>query len=160
MEVSRKRYQSSKRMCSAKQPLSIMQRERDTKLNMQRRQRLGATLIEQLITKLKAQDNRDIVQNEVCKFIKREVINDRDLKQLEKTIQDKIREKKNRETLKYNLINRAKSNNYNNFVEENIKGDNNANEDELDNSYMSGASDLDKFNEKTAKQRDREEKTK
>ena len=159
MEVSRKRNQSSRRLCSVKQPMSLMNRERDTKLNVQRRQKLAAALIEQLIKKLKAENNRNIVQNEVYQFIKKEIINDRDLKQLEKTIQNKIREKNNRENLKYNLINRTKINN--NFVEENIKGDNNANnENELDNSYMSGASDLDKFNEKSKKDRDREEKMK
>jgi hypothetical protein len=71
--------------------------------------------------------------------------------------------KTNNETLKYNLIKNSKANNFNNnFQEENIYGDNNANnnEDELDNSYMSGASDLDKFNEKSKKDRDREEKIK
>ena len=158
MEVSRRRCQSSKRMASARQPTSLMRRERDTKLNVQRRQKLALTLIEQLTKKLKAENNRDIVQREVNQFIKKEVINDRDFKQLEKTIQNKIKEKNDRDTLKYNLINRAKMNN-NKFIEENLKGDNNANnEDELNNSFMSGASDLDKFNEKSKKDRDREEK--
>ena len=132
----------------------------DTKLNVQRRQKLAFTLIESLVKKLKAEKNRDIVQREVEQFIKKEIINDRDFKQLERTIQNKIREKNNIDNLKNNLINRAKTNNYNNFVEENIKGDNlENNEDELNNSYMSGASDLDKFNEKSKKDRDREEKT-
>ena len=159
MEVSKRRYQSSGRMQSAKPLTCGIRQERDTKLNVQRRQRLGMTLIEQLVKKLKAEKNRDIVQKEVEQLIKKEVINDRDLKQLEKTIQNKIREKNNRDNLKYNLINRTKENTYNNFVEENIKGDNNANnEDELNNSYMSGASDLDKFNEKSKKEREREEK--
>ena len=159
MEVSRKRYKTGKRLQSAKPLPSTMQRERDTKLNVQRRQKLAFTLIESLVKKLKAEKNRDIVQREVEQFIKKEIINDRDFKQLERTIQNKIREKNNRDNLKNNLINRAKTNNYNNFVEENIKGDNlENNEDELNNSYMSGASDLDKFNEKSKKDRDREEK--
>ena len=157
MEVSKRRYQSSGRMQSAKPLTCGIRQERDTKLNVQRRQRLGMTLIEQLVKKLKAEKNRDIVQKEVEQLIKKEVINDRDLKQLEKTIQNKIREKNNRDNLKYNLINRTKENTYNNFVEENIKGDNNANnEDELNNSYMSGAIYLDKFNDKSKKERERE----
>ena len=156
MEVSKRRYQSSKRMSSAR-PGTCM--ERDTKINCQRRQKLAFALINQLVKKLNADKNRDIVEKEVERLIKKEVINDRDLKQLEKTIQNKIKEKNNRDNLKYNLINRTKENTYNNFVEENIKGDNNANnEDELNNSYMSGASDLDKFNEKSKKDREREEK--
>ena len=161
MEASRRRNQSRKRIASAKLPTCMKHQERDTKLNIQRRQKLATTLIEQLTKKLKAEKNRNIVQREVETLIKKEVINDRDLKQLEKTIQNKIREKNNRDNLKYNLINRTKENNYNNFVEENLKGDNNANnEDELNNSYMSGASDLDKFNEKSLKDREREEKMK
>ena len=159
MEVSRKRYQSAKMMPQSRRQGVMAKRERDTKLNVQRREKLGMVLVEQLTKKLKAENNRDLVQREVDTFLKKEIINDRDLKQLEKTIQNKIREKTNRENLKYNLINRAKTNNYNNFVEENIKGDNaENNEDELNNSYMSGGSDLDKFNEKSAKERDREEK--
>jgi hypothetical protein len=120
-------------------------------------------LVDQLTKKLKAENNRDIVQKEVDTLMRKEIINDRDLKQLEKTIQNKIKVKTNNETLKYNLIKNSKANNFNNnFQEENIYGDNNANknEDELDNSYMSGASDLDKFNEKSKKDRDREEKIK
>ena len=158
MEVSRKRCQSSKRMASARLPTNLMRKERDTKLNVQRRQKLAMILVEQLTKKLKAENYRDIVQREVDQFIRKEIINDRDFKQLEKTIQNKIREKNVRDNLKYNLISRAKTNT-NNFIEENIKGDNNANnEDELNNSYMSGASDLDKFNEKSKKDREREEK--
>jgi hypothetical protein len=158
MEVSRKRYQTNRRLASAKQPRSIMQRERDTKLNVQRRQKLALTIVEQLVKKLKAENNRDIVRREVEQFIKKEVLNDRDFKQLEKTIQKKIQEKNSRDNLKYNLINRGKTNN-NNFEEEKLKGDNlGNNEDELNNSYMSGGSDLDKFNEISQKDKEREEK--
>ena len=171
MQSSKRRYQSSnnKRTNTGRAIQSAMPgrtRERDTKLNVQRRQKLAMTLVEQLTKKLKAENNRDIVQNEVEKLMRKELINDRDLKQLEKTIQNKINVKTNNETLKYNLIKNSKANNFsNNFQEENIYGDNNANnannnEDELDNSYMSGASDLDKFNEKSKKDRDREEKIK
>ena len=163
MEVSRKRYQTKKRLASAKQPPSIMQRERDTKLNVQRRQKLAITLVEQLVKKLKAENNRDLIRKEVDQFMKKEIINDRDFKQLEKTIQKKIKEKNSRDNLKYNLINKGKTNN-NNLEEENIKGDNlGNNEDELNklnNSYMSGASDLDKFNEISEKDKDRDEKMK
>ena len=168
MQSSKRRYQSSnnKRINTGRAIQSAMPgrtRERDTKLNVQRRQKLAMTLVEQLTKKLKAENNRDIVQKEVETLMRKELINDRDLKQLEKTIQNKINVKTNNETLKYNLIKNSKANNFsNNFQEENIYGDNNANnnEDELDNSYMSGASDLDKFNEKSKKDRDREEKIK
>ena len=168
MQSSKRRYQSSnnKRINTGRAIQSAMPgrvKERDTKMNVQRRQKLAMTLVDQLTKKLKAENNRDIVQREVDTLMRKEIINDRDLKQLEKTIQNKIKVKTNNETLKYNLIKNSKANNFNNnFQEENIYGDNNANnnEDELDNSYMSGASDLDKFNEKSKKDRDREEKIK
>ena len=57
MEVSRKRYKTGKRLQSAKPLPSTMQRERDTKLNVQRRQKLAFTLIESLVKKLKAEKN-------------------------------------------------------------------------------------------------------
>jgi hypothetical protein len=168
MQSSKRRNQSTnnKRINNGRAIQSAMPgrvRERDTKMNVQRRQKLAMTLVDQLTKKLKAENNRDIVQREVDTLMRKEIINDRDLKQLEKTIQNKIKVKTNNETLKYNLIKNSKANNFNNnFQEENIYGDNNANnnEDELDNSYMSGASDLDKFNEKSKKDRDREEKIK
>ena len=168
MQSSKRRNQSTnnKRINNGRAIQSAMPgrvKERDTKMNVQRRQKLAMTLVDQLTKKLKAENNRDIVQREVDTLMRKEIINDRDLKQLEKTIQNKIKVKTNNETLKYNLIKNSKANNFNNnFQEENIYGDNNANnnEDELDNSYMSGASDLDKFNEKSKKDRDREEKIK
>ena len=167
MEVSKTRPKSNKRIMSSRlynnyglrsNMYSSNPRERDTKLNVQRRQKLAMTIVEQLIQKLNANKNRDIVQKEVETLMKKEIINDRDLKGLEKIILRKIKEKNEKENLKQNLI---KANSNRGFIEENIKGDNlgnNEEKDELNESDMSGASDLDKFNEKTAKEKDREEK--
>ena len=167
MEVSKIRPKSNKRIMSSRlynnyglrsNMYSSNPRERDTKLNVQRRQKLAMTIVEQLIQKLNANKNRDIVQKEVETLMKKEIINDRDLKGLEKIILRKIKEKNEKENLKQNLI---KANSNRGFIEENIKGDNlgnNEEKDELNESDMSGASDLDKFNEKTAKEKDREEK--
>ena len=167
MEVSKTRPKSNKRIMSSRlynnyglrsNMYSSNPRERDTKLNVQRRQKLAMTIVEQLIQKLNANKNRDIVQKEVETLMKKEIINDRDLKGLEKIILRKIKEKNEKENLKQNLI---KANSNRGFIEENIKGDNlgnNKEKDELNESDMSGASDLDKFNEKTAKEKDREEK--
>jgi hypothetical protein len=133
--------------------------ERDTKLNVQRRQKLSMTIAENLTQKLNLYKDRDIVQREVENLMQKEIINDRDLKALEKTILKKVKEKNAKETLKQNLL---KANENKGFIEEkNFKGDNlknNEEKEDLNASDMSGASDLDKFNEKTAKQRDREEK--
>jgi len=43
--------------------------ERHTKMNVQRREKLGATLTEKLITKFGAQKNRGLVQKEVNQFL-------------------------------------------------------------------------------------------
>ena len=174
MEVSKVRPKTNKRVLSSKpysryglssNMYSSNKRERDTRLNVQRRQKLGATIIDQLTQKLNVNKDRDIVKREVEQLMKKEIINDRDLKALEKTILRKIKEKNEKENLKQNLI---KANSNRGFAEENImRGDNlgnreaeKENEEELNASDMSGASDLDKFNEKTAKERDREEKMK
>ena len=170
MEVSKLRQKASKRVQSSKpfyryglnsNMYSSNPRERDTRLNLQRRQKLAMTIVEQLIEKLNVHKDRNIVQREVENLMKKEIINDRDLKTLEKKIIQKIKEKNDKETLKQNLI---KANSNQGFIEEKkLRGDNaipndeNANE-ELNRSDMSGASDLDKFDEKSKKQREREEK--
>ena len=168
MEVSKTRPKSNKRILSSnpykkyglnKNMYSSNPRERDTKLNVQRRQKLSMTIAENLTQKLNLYKDRDIVQREVENLMQKEIINDRDLKALEKTILKKVKEKNAKETLKQNLL---KANENKGFIEEkNFKGDNlknNEEKEDLNASDMSGASDLDKFNEKTAKQRDREEK--
>ena len=169
MEVSKTRPKSNRRILSSKpyskygltpNMYSSNPRERDTRINMQRRQKLSMTIVEQLVQKLNAHKDRDIVQREVETLMKKEIINDRDLKALEKIIIKKIRERNDKETLKQNLI---KANSNRGFIEErNLVGDNKVNgEDEkndLNASDMSGASDLDKFNEKSKKEREREEK--
>ena len=170
MEVSKLRQKASKRVQSSKpfyryglnsNMYSSNPRERDTRLNLQRRQKLTMTIVEQLIEKLNVHKDRNIVQREVENLMKKEIINERDLKTLEKKIIQKIKEKNDKETLKQNLI---KANSNQGFIEEKkLRGDNaipndeNANE-ELNRSDMSGASDLDKFDEKSKKQREREEK--
>ena len=170
MEVSKLHQKASKRVQSSKpfyryglnsNMYSSNPRERDTRLNLQRRQKLTMTIVEQLIEKLNVHKDRNIVQREVENLMKKEIINERDLKTLEKKIIQKIKEKNDKETLKQNLI---KANSNQGFIEEKkLRGDNaipndeNANE-ELNRSDMSGASDLDKFDEKSKKQREREEK--
>ncbi len=135
--------------------------ERHTKMNVQRREKLGLTLTEQLITKLGAQKNRTLVQKEVKQFLKRERLNENDLKQFELSLRKKLNSKEKKEKLKENLITNLKSKQ--NFVTEDNKntiGDNNLETNQgqgLDHSRMSGASDLDKFDEKYLSDKIREE---
>ena len=72
-------------------------------------------IVEQLVQKLNAHKDRDIVQREVETLIKKETINDRDLKGLEKIIIKKIKERNDKENLKQNLI---KANSNRGFIEE------------------------------------------
>ena len=137
--------------------------ERNTKLNMQRREKLGETLTEKFVTKFGAQNNRGLVQNEVTQFLKRERLNENDLKKFESSLHKKLNSKIKKEKLKENLIKNLKSNQ--NYVTEDNKNNNNVGENNLDsnqgqgldNSRMSGASDLEKFDEKFLNDKIREE---
>ena len=136
--------------------------ERHTKMNVQRREKLGATLTDKFVTKFGAQKNRGLIQKEVNQFLKRERLNENDLKQFELSLHKKLNSKEKKEKLKENLITNIKSkqnyvteNNKNNNLRE-INSDNNQGQG-LDQSRMSGASDLDKFDEKFLSDKMREE---
>ena len=127
--------------------------ERHTKMNIQRREKLGATLTDKFVTKFGAQKNRGLVQKEVNQFLKREKLNENDLKQFELSLHKKLNSKEKKEKLKENLITNIKS--QQNYVTEDDKNNNlginnqDSNQNQgLDQSRMSGASDLDKFDEK------------
>ena len=144
--------------------LPPIRNERHTKMNVQRRDKLGSTLTEKYITKFNAQKNRGLVQKEVNQFLKRERLNENDLKQFELSLQKKLKRKENKELLKENLITNLKSKQ--NYVTEENKnnnlraGEKNADVNQggaLDDSRMSGASDLDKFDEKGLNDKMREE---
>ena len=137
---------------------------RNTKLNMQRREKLASTLTEKFIMKFGSNnDNPNIISNEVTQFLKRERLNENDLKKFEINLKRKLKSKERDEKLKENLINNLKP------QEKNVTDDNKNNkniitikndEDNLDNSKMSGGSDLDKFNEKHLSDKLNEEEAK
>ena len=136
--------------------------ERHTKMNVQRREKLGATLTDKFVAKFNAQKNRDLINKEVNQFLKRERLNENDLRQFELSLQRKLYSKEKKEKLKQNLITNIKSkqnsvtenNKNNNLLENNLDTNQNQN---LDQSRMSGASDLDKFDEKFLSDKIREE---
>ena len=143
----------------------IGRNERHTKMNVQRREKLGSTLTEKFVTKYGAQKNRGLIHTEVKEFLKRERLNENDLKNFELSLQRKLNSKEKKEKLKENLITNLKSKQ--NFVTEENKnnvgvGTRETNLDTnqgqgLDQSRMSGASDLDKFDEKFLSDKIREE---
>ena len=147
----------------------IPRQERETKINVQRREKLANTLTENFVKKFNTPTNRGLIHNEVSTLLKRERLNEHDLKTFETELHRKLNVKKNKENLKSNLITNLKSKNQNSVtdIKENNNRVNTENEtltlnkksNSLDDSRMSGASDLDKFDEKCANDRVREQET-
>ena len=92
--------------------LPPIRHERHTKMNVQRREKLGKTLTDNFTSKY-GQKNKGIIQKEIKEFLKRERLNENDLKQFELSIQNKLKTKKNKELLKErNDINVVGNNKY------------------------------------------------
>ena len=143
--------------------LPPIRNERHTKMNVQRREKLGETLTDKFVTKFGAPRNRSLIQKEVTQFLKRERLNENDLRKLEFSLQKKLNSKEQKEKLKENLITNLKSKQNN--VTENNKNSKTLDENKLntnqgqglDESRMSGASDLEKFDEKFLSDKIKEE---
>ena len=138
---------------------------RNTRLNVQRREKLASTLTEKFIMQYGSNnDNPNIISKEVTDFLKRERLNERDLKQFEISLKKKLLSKEKNERLKQNLINNLKP--QDNPVTEDIQKNKNnilqikTEEENGDTSRMSGGSDLDKFDEKYLNDKLNEEEAK
>ena len=131
MNAQRKNLKSAK-------PLS---RQENT-INKSKRDNLKKILIEKFKSKYGAKTNEDIISKEVTQFLLKEKLNDNDFKNLDKTIEMKLTQYNSKNNLKSNL--KSKISNQNDFS----KQTSNNNEDELNNSNMSGASNLSEFDEK------------
>ena len=131
---------------------------------MQRRDKLASTLTEKFLMKYGSNNNNaNIISNEVTQFLKRERLNERDLKMFESSLKKKLLTKEKNERLKENLINNLKP--QENSVTENKPGlgtipVQKEEKNNLDNSRMSGGSDLDKFDEKYLNDKINEEEAK
>ena len=148
----------------------IPRQERETKMNMQRREKLANSLTDKFVKKFNSPSNRGLINREVSDFLKRERLNEQDLKKFENELHKKITTKLNKETLKENLKTNLKSKNQNSTKDlskqtnekikiENSEQNENQQKNILNDSRMSGASDLDKFDEKCANDRVREQET-
>ena len=80
----------------------INQRE-PSKINVQGREKLGATLIQKIAKKLGTSPDSQIIRGEVAKFLQQEIINEQKLKMLEKQIKMKLSNQANRKELKQSL---------------------------------------------------------
>ena len=131
------------------------------KMNNQRRKKLSQTLTESYIQKFNDKSQRPLIQKEVENFLKREKVTGKDLKELENRLEKKIiiknKEKSTENKLLKNTSQKIKivtdekiSNNKKNL--DSLKINENKNKENLNNSGMSGGSDLDKFDGKIPKE--------
>ena len=147
---------------------------RDTLMNNQRRDKLKQTLIDKFMQNFGEMAVKPIIEKEVSTFLKRDKLNDYDLQQLEKTIQGKLTVKQKKKDLRKNLTNPNNARNQayqgNNINIEEVKlpdinqsrfqNKNLCSCERLNQSRMSGASDLDKFDDRNLGDQMREEEMK
>ena len=151
-----------------------MNEPRDTLMNNQRRDKLKHTLIDRFMQSFGEIAVKPIIEKEVSTFLKRDKLNDYDLQQLEKTIQGKLNVKKKKKDLRKNLSNPNNNRNQtyqgNNINVEEVKlpdinqsrlqNKNLCSCERLNQSRMSGASDLDKFDDRNLGDQMRDEEMK
>ena len=147
-------FASSKKAKSTSKPL----KSKESLINNQKRYKLKQLLVQKYKKMFGGFAKEEIIASEVSSFLKRDKVNEHDLKLLEKNIQKRLTQEQEQETLKADLTNQPKVQK----AEDTIKQEeskvtepvklpdiNNANADNLSvHSAMSGASDLSKFNER------------
>ena len=126
-------------------------------MNLQRRKKLGQSLTQSLVEKFNDKTQKTFIEKEVNDFLKRENVTEKDLKDLENTISQKIKIKTEKKELNEKLIKNTKPKitivTEDKKVEnENNKINNLENNKDLNVSGMSGGSDLDKFDGKLRKE--------
>ena len=134
-------------------------------MNLQRRKKVGQSLTQSLIDKFNDKSQNKYIEKEVNEFLKKEDIKEKDLKNLENKISQKIKIKDEKKQLNEKLIKNTKpkitivteekkAENINNILkdkEKEAKEENTINKD-LNVSGMSGGSDLDKFDGRIGKE--------
>ena len=152
--------------------LPPIQQPKYFKLNVQRRKKLGQSLTQSMIVKFNDISQKDMIEKEVNDFLQRENLSEKDLKELENKISQKIKLKNEKEALTKNIISRTKPkmleskeekpkekqdlnpnpNQNQNQLINTLKEKEKENKTDLNISGMSGGSDLDKFDGKYAKE--------
>ena len=146
-------FSTSKKAKSSSRPL----KSKESLINSQKRDKLKQLLVQKYKKIFGKLAKEEIISSEVSSFLKRDKVNEQDLKLLEKKIQKRLTQEKEQETLKANLTNQPKVQAKEISKQEESKVNepvvlpdiNNANADNRSvHSAMSGASDLSKFNER------------
>ena len=156
---------SIRRSCDTKTKKNLRQSEvlppiRQPKyinMNLQRRKKLGQSLTQSFVDKFNDKTQKKLIEKEVNEFLKRENVTQKDIKDLENIISQKIKIKNKQNELNEKLVKSTKPKitivtedkkveSANNNILENEKNK------DLNVSGMSGGSDLDKFDGRIAKE--------
>ena len=172
MNLSLKRPTDSRQKTNLRRSNALppIQQPKYFKLNVQRRKKLGQSLTQSMIVKFNDISQKDMIEKEVNDFLQRENLSEKDLKELENKISQKIKLKNDKEALTKNIISRTKpkmleskeekpkekqdlnQNQNQNQLINTLKEKEKENKTDLNISGMSGGSDLDKFDGKYAKE--------
>ena len=174
MNLSLKRPTDSRQKTNLRRSNALppIQQPKYFKLNVQRRKKLGQSLTQSMIVKFNDISQKDMIEKEVNDFLQRENLSEKDLKELENKISQKIKLKNDKEALTKNIISRTKpkmietkeenpkekqdlnqnQNQNKNQLINTLKEKEKENKTDLNISGMSGGSDLDKFDGKYAKE--------
>ena len=161
---------SLRRSCDVKTKKNLRQSDvlppikqpRYINMNQQRRQKLSQSLTQSLIDKFNDKTQKKLIEKEVNDFLKRENVAEKDIKDLENRISQKIKIKAEKKDLSEKLIKNTKPKitivteekkveSGNNNIKEKEKEECTNNKD-LNVSGMSGGSDLDKFDGRIGKE--------
>ena len=90
---------SLRRSCDTKNKINLRQSDtlppirqsRYSKMNLQQRKKLSQSLTQSLIDKFNDKTKKKLIEKEVNEFLKRESINEKNIKELENLISKKIR---------------------------------------------------------------------
>ena len=143
-------------------------------MNNYKRDKLKDTLVDKFTQIFGSVSNKPIIEAEVTNFLKKDKLNENDLKKLELTLKKKINTKQSKENLRNNLTNKQFQEEENIYGTQAINQDNeNINtlnnnkinkkleeENDLNNSGMSGASDLENFDNKGIQDKIKEQQIK
>ena len=126
-------------------------------MNLQRRKKLGQSLTQSFVEKFNDKTQKKLIEKEVNDFLKRENVTEKDLKELENIISQKIKIKTEKKDLNEKLIKNTKPKitivtEEKKAENENKKLNNLENNKDLNVSGMSGGSDLDKFDGRIGKE--------
>ena len=107
---------SLRRSCDTKNKVNLRQSDalppirqsRYSKMNLQQRKKLSQSLTQSLVDKFNDKTKKKLIEKEVNEFLKRESINEKNIKELENLISKKIKIKNTEQELQEKIIQSTK----------------------------------------------------